>query len=97
MDVRTETPARFASASLVGCSRTGKGQRVEIGEPTVELRNGNARWEVEVRGLPIGPQILWYEVSEEHEPLLTLRSDPALVALAVVAMRTGERISVRGG
>lgn len=69
---------------------------LEIGAPSVALRDGLVRWSVPVTGLDDVPAELWFTVETQFADLLTDRADPALVAITLAMMFRGTDIRVSG-
>jgi len=68
---------------------------LRVGAPSVRRHGGRVRYEVALAGAP-GADSLWFSVPEEFGHMVCDRADAALVALLMVAMRTGQDLQVEG-
>lgn len=70
---------------------------VATGEPRITEVGTRVRWSVSVTGtVAPGVNTLWFDLPSQWAALLSDRSDAALVALLLPAMRTGRDLHVGG-
>lgn len=68
---------------------------MRIRPPERIQRGDKVEYRVEVQA-PGYPETLWYRVDEEYGNLVSSRTDAALVALLIPAMKAGEKVQVAG-
>lgn len=68
---------------------------MKISKSEIVEEDGNVVCRFNVQGID-GPDTLWFSLDKEHKELLSDRSDAALVALLIPAMKAGEDIQVEG-
>lgn len=67
---------------------------INIGVPVLSCSDSTATYRVPVHGLR--SDALWYTVGARYVDMIDLRSDPAVLALLLPAMRSGRDMHIRG-